>query len=595
MAKTLPARGELPQALTWDLAPMFASDADWEAAFEAVRREIASFPELAGTLGKSPEALLAALKREGEISLALERLYVYAHMRQDEDNAATLYQGMTDRATQQSVFYGAASAFMTPEILAIDPDTLKGWIDGPALREYRRVLNNLARRRPHTLTANEEKLMALAGEPLAAADSIFGMLNNADIRFDSVRDSDGDLVEVTQGNYHGFMESKDRSVRENAYKALYAGYTRLKNTLAASYAASVKADVFFARARNYKSAIDAALFPANVPLAVYDGLVEAIESRLPSMEKYLALRKRTLGISELRMYDLYVPIVPETTKRLEYEDAQRLVKAALAPLGEEYGRLLNRAFAERWIDVPENRGKTTGAYSWGAYGTHPYVLLNYQPEEDYAFTLAHELGHAMHSHYSDTSLPYQDAQYKIMAAEVASTVNEVLLTRYLLKTEGDPARRAYLLNHYLEQFRTTVYRQTMFAAFEEKAHYMCEAGEPLTVDALCEIYGKLNERYYPGVVVDDEIRMEWARIPHFYNAFYVYQYATGFCTAVALAHGILEGKGLDAYLAFLKSGGSDFPIELLKRAGVDLTRPESILTALDEFDRAVDELAELIR
>ncbi len=594
MPKTLPARQELDAALTWDLTAMYASDEAWEAEFKDVQKEIAAFPKLSGTF-TSADALLHALKEESAISLKLERLYVYAHMHRDEDNAVAKYQGMTDRAMQQSVSYGAASSFMTPEILAIDPSTLQTWIDSPSLKDYRRVLNNLVRRRPHTLTANEEKLMALAGEPLAAADSVFTMLNNADIRFGSITDDDGDTVELTQGNYRSFLESKNRDVRKNAYKALYASYLNLKNTLAASYAASVKTDVFFAKARNYESAIGAALFASNVPLSVYDGLIEAIKSRLPSIEKYLTLRRRALGVDELCMYDLYVPIVAETPKKLSYEDAKTLVKEALKPLGEDYAKMLDVAYSEHWIDVPQNRGKTTGAYSWGAYGTHPYVLLNYQEEEDYAFTVAHELGHALHSYYSDTSLPYQDAQYKIMAAEVASTVNEVLLTRHLLQTESDPARRAYLINHYLEQFRTTVYRQTMFAAFEQKTHYMCEAGEPLTVDALCEEYGKLNELFYPGVVVDDEIRIEWARIPHFYNAFYVYQYATGFCAAVALAHGILEGHGLNDYLAFLKSGGSDFPIALLQKAGVDLTKPESILTSLDAFDSAVDELGELLK
>ena len=594
MPKTLPARQELDAALTWNLTAMYASDEAWEAEFREVQKEIAAFPKLSGTF-TSADALLAGLKEESAISLKLERLYVYAHMHRDEDNSLAKYQGMTDRAMQQSVAYGAASSFMTPEILAIDPGTLQAWIDSPTLQEYRRVLNNLVRRRPHTLTANEEKLMALAGEPLAAADSVFTMLNNADIRFGNITDDDGDTVELTQGNYRSFLESKNRDVRKNAYKALYASYLSLKNTLAASYAASVKSNVFFARARNYESAIGAALFSTNVPLSVYDGLIEAVKNRLPSIEKYLELRRRALGLDQLHMYDLYVPIVPATPKKLPYEEAKALVKEALKPLGEDYANMLDVAYSERWIDVPQNRGKTTGAYSWGAYGTHPYVLLNYQEEEDYAFTLAHELGHALHSYYSDTTLPYQDAQYKIMAAEVASTVNEVLLTRHLLKTEPDPARRAYLINHYLEQFRTTVYRQTMFAAFEQKTHYMCEAGEPLTIDALCEEYGKLNEMFYPGVVVDDEIRIEWARIPHFYNAFYVFQYATGFCAAVALAHGILEGHGLDDYLAFLKSGGSDFPIALLQNAGVDLTKPESILTSLDAFDSAVDELAELLK
>ncbi len=594
MPKTLPARQELDAALTWDLTAMYASDEAWEAEFKEVQQEIAAFPQLSGTF-TSADALLRALKEESAISLKLERLYVYAHMHRDEDNALAKYQGMTDRAMQQSVAYGAASSFMTPEILAIDPNTLQAWIDSPTLQEYRRVLNNLVRRRPHTLTANEERLMALAGEPLAAADSVFTMLNNADIRFGNITDDDGDTVELTQGNYRSFLESKNRDVRKNAYKALYASYLSLKNTLAASYGASVKSNVFFAKARSYENAIGAALFSTNVPLSVYDGLIEAIKSRLPSIEKYLQLRRKALGLDQLYMYDLYVPIVPATPKKLRYEDAKALVKEALQPLGEDYGKMLDVAYSERWVDVPQNRGKTTGAYSWGAYGTHPYVLLNYQEEEDYAFTVAHELGHALHSYYSDVSLPYQDAQYKIMAAEVASTVNEVLLTRHLLQTETDPARRAYLINHYLEQFRTTVYRQTMFAAFEQKTHYMCEAGEPLTVDALCEEYGKLNELFYPGVVVDDEIRIEWARIPHFYNAFYVYQYATGFCAAVALAHGILEGHGLENYLAFLKSGGSDFPIALLQKAGVDLTKPESILTSLDAFDSAVDELAELLK
>jgi oligoendopeptidase F len=594
MPKTLPARTELDSALTWDLSVMFSSDGEWEAAFTAVQKDIAEFPKFSGTLGKSPETLLAALKREGQISLALERLYVYAHMRRDEDNAVPKYQGMTDRAMQQGVAFGAAASFFTPEVLEIDPATLRKWIDGDVLKEYRRVLNNVERARPHTLTRDEEKLLALAGEPLAAADSIFTMLNNADIRFGEIQNDEGERVELTQGNYRSFIESKNRAVRESAYKTLYAAYTNLKNTLSASYSASVKADVFYARARKYESAIGAALYGSNVPLSVYDGLIEAVESRLPTLGKYLDLRRKALGVDELRMYDLYVPVVPEVQKRMEYEEAKTLVKAALAPLGPDYAKMLDTAYCDRWIDVVENRGKTTGAYSWGAYGTHPFVLLNYQPEADYAFTLAHELGHAMHTHYSDTALPYQDAQYKIMAAEVASTVNEVLLTRYLLSKETDKARRAYLLNHFLEQFRTTVYRQTMFAAFERESHRMCEAGEPLTVESLCEAYGKLNEKYYPGVVVDDEIKIEWARIPHFYNAFYVYQYATGFCAAVALARGILECKGLDAYLAFLKSGGSDFPIALLQKAGVDLTKPESILTSLDEFDNMVGELSKLV-
>lgn len=595
MAKKLPARNELDPALTWNLSDLFASDAAWEDSFLAAQKDIAAFPALQGTLAGSPEALLHALEQENAISLALERLYVYAHMHRDEDNAAALYQGMTDRAMQQSVAFGAAASFLAPEILAIPEDQLRGWIAKEVLAPYRRVLNNLLRQRPHTLSTSEERLMALAGDPLAATGSIFTMLNNADIRFGTIVNEAGEEIELTQGNYRSFIESKARAVREAAYTKLYASYTALKNTLAASYTASVKSDVFYARARSHESAIGAALFGSNVPLTVYDGLIAAVESKLPALDRYLQLRKRTLGVEQLRMYDLYVPIVKQPQQHMEYPAAQALVKQALSPLGEDYVRMLERAYAERWIDVCENRGKTTGAYSWGAYGTHPYVLLNYQPEGDYAFTLAHELGHAMHTYYSDAALPYQDAQYKIMAAEVASTVNEVLLTRHLIGQEKDPGKLAYLWNHYLEQFRTTVFRQTMFAAFEKEAHTMCESGEPLTVDSLSALYGSLNERYYPGVVVDDQIRMEWARIPHFYNAFYVYQYATGFCAAVKLAKDILSGEGVSRYLRFLQSGGSDFPIALLQQAGVDLTQPESILVSLDEFDAGVTELEKLLQ
>lgn len=595
MAQNVRERKDIEEKLKWDLSPLFASDAKWEQAFKELEADIKEFPKFEGTLHTSEAALLKALESEGRLSLAFEQLYVYAHMRRDEDNAATLYQGMTDRAMQLSAQFGALSAFLSPEILAIDSATLDRWLEGDTLKPYRRVLKNLVRSRAHTLSSPEERLLALASEPLGAADQIFTMLNNADIRFGTVKNEKGEEVELTQENYRRFIESQDRTVRESAYRKLYAAYTALKNTLSATYTASVKADVFAARARKHKSAIEGALFSGNVPLSVYDGLIEAVESRLPALGEYLALRKRILGIDRLHMYDLYVPIVKDVKKHMAYEETQELVLHALKPLGEEYNAMLRTAFRERWIDVCENRGKTTGAYSWGAYGSHPYVLLNYQEEDAYAFTVAHELGHAMHTYYSDSNLPYQDAQYKIMAAEVASTVNEVLLMRYQLSIEKDPARRAYLLNHYLEQFRTTVFRQTMFAAFERKTHYMCEAGEPLTVGSLSDAYGKLNEKYYPGVVVDDEIRLEWARIPHFYRAFYVYQYATGFSAAVKLAQNVLAGgEKRDRYLNFLKSGGSDFPITLLQNAGVDLTEEQSILSALDEFGACVQELSGLL-
>ncbi|MDL2234761.1 oligoendopeptidase F [Christensenellaceae bacterium OttesenSCG-928-L17] len=594
MANNIPARNEIDPALTWDLTAIFSTDSDFEQAFAAAEQELQGLAALAGTLS-SPAALLHALEQDSRISLMIEKLYVYARMKRDEDNSVSLYQGMADRAMQLSVRYNAAAAFLAPEILAIPEDVFNDWLNDNTLSPYRRVLANLARGRAHTLSSEEETLLALAGEPLTAADTIFSMLNNADLRFGEVADANGARVELTQENYRSFLESPVQSVRKGAYEALYAAYTALKNTLSASYGASVKTDVFYARARKYPSALESALYDSNVPVRVYDSLIDAVESRLPTLGKYLELRRRALHVEQLHMYDLYTPIVADIPVYMHYEDAKALVKRALLPLGDDYARMLEHAYNDGWIDVCENRGKTTGAYSWGAYGTHPYVLLNYQPQRNYAFTLAHELGHAMHTHYSDTAQPYQDAQYRIMAAEVASTVNEVLLLKCMLNEEKDPRQRAYLLNYYLEQFRTTVFRQTMFAAFERRTHEMAEAGEPLTMEALCAEYGKLNERYYPGVVVDDAIRMEWARIPHFYNAFYVYQYATGFCAAVKLASDILEGgEALARYLAFLKSGCTDFPIALLQHAGVDLENPASITSALDEFDTAFNELTALL-
>jgi len=594
MAQTLKTRQEIDPALTWNLQDIFESDEQWESLWQTAREAIDAFPSYQGTLAESPASLLAALTESDRIELMLERLYVYARMHRDEDNAVAKYQGMADRAMQLNVAFGEKSAFLTPEIVAMDEEKLLRFIDDDCLKTYRHGLENLNRKRAHALSEPEERLLALASEPLNGADTIFTMLNNVDITFGTVENEQGENIELSHGNFRIFLESQNREVRKNAFETFYASFERLKNTLAASYATSVKTDVFYARARRYDGALAGALFGNNVPVSVYDGVIEAVHERLGSMQEYLALRKKALGVEQLHMYDLYVPMVKDIDMPMTYEQAKALVKEALAPMGEEYAQLLDRAYNERWIDVCENRGKTSGAYSWGAYGTHPYVLLNYQDTVDYAFTLAHELGHAMHSYYSDTEQEFPNAAYKIMVAEVASTVNEVLLMRHLLQKETDPQRKAYFLNHFLEQFRTTVYRQTMFAEFEKKAHAMCENGEPLTVESLSDMYRELNETYYQGVVVDDQIAIEWMRIPHFYNAFYVYQYATGFCSAVAIAESILKGEGLAAYQAFLKSGGSDYPIALLQRAGVDLTKKESITTALDVFESTVQQLKELL-
>ncbi len=582
---------------TWNLSDIFANDAAWEEAYKNAQAEAEAYaPKYKGTLTKGANALLTALNASDEIELQLEKIYVYSHLSRDQDNGNGKYQAMTDRAMQLNVNYSASCAFMTPEILSIDEKTLEAWANQPELKEYRHTLLHINKKRKHVLSEGEERLMALVSEPLEGANNVFTMLDSVDLRFGSIKDEKGEEHELTHGRFREFLENKNRDVRKNAFETYYSSYQKLTNTYAASYAASVKGDVFAAKARGYESCLQMALSGGDVPLGVYDRLIEAIHDRLPVMDKYLELRKRALGLDELHMYDLYVPMVAEVDMPMTYDEAKALVKEALLPLGERYQELLDEAYENRWIDVYENRGKTTGAFAWGAYGVHPYVLLNYRPNVDYAFTLAHELGHAMHSYLSDETQPYPTAQYKIMAAEVASTVNEVLLLRHLLSKETDDKRRAYLLNHFLEQFRTTVFRQTLFAEFEKISHEMGESGEPLTVESMSKAYRELNEKYYGrNVVIDEQIDIEWMRIPHFYRAFYVYQYATGFSSAVAIANSILEGDGLGDYMEFLKSGGSDYPIKLLQKTGVDLTKKDSILKALDVFEETIGELSKLIK
>ena len=438
-------------------------------------------------------------------------------------------------------------------------------------------------------------MLAQLSDAAQTPDNSFTMLESVDMTFPTIRDEAGREVALTHGNFGVFRESSDPRVRRESFEAYFGEFKRYINTFAALYAGSVKFDTFFASVRGHKSACEAALFANNVPVSVYDSLVEAVHSRLGTMRQYLALRKRVLGLSELNMYDLYNPMVESVEFKMEYAQAKALVKEALKPLGEAYGALLEQAYAGRWMDVYENKGKTTGAFSCGVYGVHPYVLLNFTNTLDDAFTMAHELGHAMHSYLSDQAQDYVNHDYSILVAEVASTVNEVLLTQYLLKTETDKKRRAYILNHFLEGFRTTVFRQTLFAEFERKAHAMEQAGEPLTAQSLSEVYRELNALYYEGAVINDLMEIEWARIPHFYNAFYVYQYATGFSSAVAIASHILETGDASDYLRFLTLGGSDYPLEELKVAGVDLTQPSTVLSALDVFQASLDALEALLK
>ena len=487
-----------------------------------------------------------------------------------------------------------AVAFLEPEILSIDSEVLAKMTQAPALATYRHMLEDTERSRAHTKSAEIEQILAMMSDMSGTAKKSFTMLESVDMTFPKITDEKGEEVTLTHGNFGVYRESADQRVRKDSFEQYFGEFKKYINTLAALYTGNVKKNNFNTRVRGYNSACEAALFGNNVPVSVYDKLTEAIHGGLPTMRRYLELRRRVLGLDELNMYDLYCPMVKEIDMTVTYDEAKELVKKATLPLGEEYQKLLDRAFSERWIDVYENKGKTTGAYSCGVHGVHPYVLLNYTDTLDDAFTLAHELGHAMHSYFSSATQDYVNHGYRILVAEVASTVNEVLLTRYLLANETDPTKRAYILNHFLEGFRTTVFRQTLFAEFERQAHDLDMQGTPLTAEVLCGIYRKLNELYYEGAVVNELQDIEWARIPHFYNAFYVYQYATGFCSAVSIAKKILEENGTADYLKFLSTGGSDYPLEELKIAGVDLTKPDTVAAAMEEFARALTELEALL-
>ena len=590
----LQTRAEAKKEFTWNFSDIFADDAAWEAAYKKAAEEVEKIPALAGTLGKSVAGMKAAMDLITEVSRQVEVLYIYSMLRMNVDNGDPTYQAMNGRATNLLVRLSTVAAFVGPEILSIDEKKLAEMMADPALKTYRHALEDTDRMRKYTLDRHSEEMLAMLSDAAGGTSDAFKMLESVDMTFPEIKDGNGETVTLTHGNFGVFRESGDARVRKESFEAYFGEFKRYINTFAAMYAGSVKMDNYYTRVRGYGSTCERALFADNAPVSVYDKLIEAVHSGLPTMRRYLELRRRVLGLKELNMYDLYCPIVADVDMKIPYADAQKLVKEATKPLGEEYGKLLDRAFSERWIDVYENKGKTTGAYSCGVYGVHPYVLLNYSDKLDDAFTLAHELGHSMHSWFSDTTQDFANHDYRIMVAEVASTVNEVLLSKYLLKTETDPKKRAYILNHVLEGFRTTVFRQTLFAEFERQAHDAEMNGTPLTAETLNGIYRKLNELYYEGAVINELQDIEWARIPHFYNAFYVYQYATGFSSAVAIADRILNHNGAADYLRFLSTGGSDYPLEELKIAGVDLTKPDAVAGALKEFDNALTELENLL-
>jgi oligoendopeptidase F len=597
----LPKRSEVKPEHTWALETLYANNEAWEQDFKKIEGLVPKLAGYQGKLGQSAQMLLEALKARDEISEVLERVGSYARMRKDEDNTNSTYIALNDRVMSLYARVRTAGSYMTPEILAIPTETMNAWLaQDEGLKLYKFELEDLLREKAHVRSAEVEALMAQASEIAAAPSSIFGMLDNADMKFPKIKDEQGNEVELTKGRFVPFLESADRRVREEAFNTLYATYAKFRNTLAATHASSVKKDIFFARARNYPSARAMALSGTNVPESVYDNLLSTVDKNLPSLHRYVRLRKQMLKLDELHMYDLYTHMVAEANKKVPYEEAIATIKEALQPLGEDYIKTAMEGLTTaRWVDVYENEGKSSGAYSGGAYSSHPFILLNYQDSLDSMFTLAHELGHSMHSYFTRKTQPYPYGHYTIFVAEVASTFNEALLTDFLLKRTDDKTLRMYLINHYLEQFRTTLYRQTMFAEFEHLTHQKAEQNEALTPDLLCSMYYDLNKKYYgtEGMVVDKAIEMEWARIPHFYRPFYVYQYATGLSAAVALSQKVLtEGKpAVDRYLGFLSKGGSEYSIDLLKGAGVDMTSPEPVQKALDVFAKLLDEMEQLAK
>ncbi len=597
--KELKTRDQIDSKYKWNIEAMIPDESVISGELETIKKEAEAYGEdFAGRLTESADTLLAAFQKRDDIWRRLEKIYVYARMRRDENNAETKYQAMADQCNSVIAAVSASMAFFTPELLSASEETILAYIDAaPGLEIYRFAICDTMRQKAHILTQAEENILAQMSEITGATNDIFTMLNNADIKFGTIIDEDGDETEVTHGNFIKFMESHDRDVRKNAYNAVYDAYKELINTIASAYNYNTKTDVVSARIRKYESARAAALSGDNIPAEVYDNLVTEVHKNLPAMHRYVELRKKLLGVDKLYMYDMYVPLIklPETS--VSFEEGLDIMRDALQPLGEEYLTKMNKGIEEGWIDVYENKGKTSGAYSFGCYDSYPYILLNYTDTLKDVFTIIHEMGHSMHSRYTRDEQPYIYGSHSIFTAEVASTVNESLLMQHLLRTEDEKEMRKYLLNMHLEEFRTTLFRQTMFAEFEDITHKAIESGETLTAEWMCQQYEDLNAQYYGSAVEkDDVIRYEWARIPHFYNAFYVYKYATGYSAATAISKKILtEGKpAAQDYIRFLKTGESDHPIELLKIAGVDMSSPLPVQQAMETFNQLLDEFESLL-
>jgi len=596
--KKLPARRDVPVGDTWDLASLFSSDAEWEAALAEWEKMIPGFAAFAGTLGQSPERLAACLTHDVAVDRAGDRIGTYAHLRASEDQGSPEPQRMVGRFQHVATRAGEQASFLRPEIMSIPPATLAAWLDLPVLADYRLVLERIVRERPHVLSEPEEKLLAMQGTFAGTAARVFRQLTDADMKFGSVTTGKGERTELSNATFTTLLHDTSRDTRRTAFHQFYDQYEAHANTLAATLSGSVERDVYAARVRTYPSAVEAALFEDNVPLAVYDQLIAAVRASLPVVHRYYDLRKRILGLDDIHHYDCYVPLVPELEQKHTWSEAVKVVIAALAPVGQEYCTRLEHGLSGRWCDRYPNVGKQSGAFSSGTYDSDPYILMNFQEEVvEHVFTLAHEAGHSMHTRYSAEAQSFQHSRYTIFVAEVASTFNEQLLTRLMLERATSAKEKAAIISREIDSIRNTIVRQTMFAEFERKAHASAEAGEPLTLDRIRRIYRELLDAYFgPNFTIDRQLELECLRIPHFYNAFYVYKYATGLSAAIALAKKVAEGgaKELDAYLRFLKGGCSKWPLDLLRDAGVDLEKPEPVATALAQFGRLVDELDTLL-
>jgi len=596
--KLLKQRSDIDAKFKWDIEAMYPDEAQWEKDIADCVSAAESFTRFQGKVTDSSEILFEALDEKDKIWRKLEHAFVYAAMKKDEDNRVDKYQSMDDKCGSAIAKVSAAMSFFAPELLAADEEKILHYIDeNPKLELYRFALEDALREKKHVLSTAEENILAQLSEVTGATNDIFKMLNNADLTFGTVVDEDGDTVNLTHGNYITFMESHDRDLRKAAFTNMYEAYKAFINTIATTYNYNTKNDAVSARIRKYDSARQAALSSGNIPEEVYDNLIAVVNEYLPVLHRYIALRKKVLGVDELKMYDVYVPLVQLPKKEIPYEEALKMMQEGLAPLGTEYLAQVDKGTKEGWIDVYENQGKTSGAYSFGSYDSKPYILLNYTNTLKDVFTIVHEMGHSMHSFYTRKTQPFAYGDHSIFTAEVASTVNESLLMQHLLAKETDAEIRKYLINYYIEEFRTTLFRQTMFAEFEMLTHKEIENGGVLTAQWLCDIYDDLNKKYFgPALSEDEYIRYEWARIPHFYRGFYVYQYATGYSAATAISKRILtEGEpARKDYIEFLKSGSSDYPVELLKIAGVDMSSPEPIRMAMETFKGLVDELEKLL-